>query len=346
MNLLKYKLFLLIFLLFFVEISQAQSFLDKTKMKGFAHFEAGLNADNGNPVFYVGEQDLFITSQVTDKLDFLGESVIRYNSVDQEFHSSIERIILKYNYLGNHNILGGKHHTPINFWNDTYHHGRVFFPTIDRPILFKENIIPIHTTGISFQGQNLTNLRFGYDIMFGNGISTGDKSINSNNNLATTIALHVKPFDGMRTGITAYYDKVDQSSTSSGHHGSGKVHEAIDQQIYTAYFSYFKKNFEIILEGSTVFNKGAESGINQANTFYAYFGKNIEKLNLIPYVRYDLLLVEEDEVYFNSYDQEQFVIGLRHELNYKAVVKLEYQFHQQQYSSNSNMIKGQIAIGF
>lgn len=341
-----YKLFIVTFFFFVGTFSQAQSFLDKTKIKGFVHFEGSFDLDERKPSFYVGEQDLFITSQVTDKLDFLGESVIRYSSLDQNFHSSIERIILKYNYFRNHNVLGGKHHTPLNFWNDTYHHGRVFFPTIDRPLLFKKNIIPIHTTGISFQGQNLTDLRFGYDIMLGNGISTLDKTTNSNNNLATTIALHIKPFDGMRTGITAYYDKIDANAISTGHHSTGTVYESLDQQIYTAYFSYLNPKIEIIAEGSTVFNKGNISGINQANTFYAYLGKPIEKLKLITYVRYDLLLLEEDEVYFSSHDQEQIVIGLRHELNYKAVVKIEYQFYREQHVTDRNMIKVQIAIGF
>lgn len=105
---------------------------------------------NGKVSFGLGGQDLFITSVITERLSFLGETVFKYSPESEtEFNISVERIILKYNHAGNHSVLIGKHHTPINYWNDTYHHGRVFFPTIDRPLLFAQGIIPLHTTGVS-----------------------------------------------------------------------------------------------------------------------------------------------------------------------------------------------------
>jgi hypothetical protein len=77
-------------------------------------------------------------------------------------------------------LLVGKHHTPVNYWNYTYHHGRVFFPTIERPLLFEAEIIPLHTNGISLQGQNLGSAKFGYDVMIGNGLGSSDITDNDN----------------------------------------------------------------------------------------------------------------------------------------------------------------------
>src|SRR5690348_8204903 len=121
-----------------------------TTIKGFADVLASYDKKAS---FGFDEQDLFITSQLNDRFSFLGESVFKYDkSSSTDFSVSIERLIVKYNYYGNHNIIIGKVHTPINYWNDTYHHGRVFYPTIERPILFNAHIIPLHTTGVNFQG--------------------------------------------------------------------------------------------------------------------------------------------------------------------------------------------------
>jgi hypothetical protein len=327
------------------QLHAQKTLLQRTQVKGFVHFNFQYDIDEEKPSFQTGEQDIFITSEVSDKLTFLGESVIRYTS--DGFQASIERIVLKYNYYGNHNILAGKHHTPINYWNDTYHHGRVFFPTIGRPVLFAANIIPIHTTGISFQGQNLTKLKFGYDVMFGNGISSGDSPVNSNNSLSTTLSAYIKPIDGMRFGLTAYFDEIDaDDGVSNGHHSSGTPHEAIDQQIYTAYFAYFGNKIEFLTEGSLSYNKGKESGTNQTISYYAYLGYPIGNTSLTPYLRYDLLRYEENEVFYNGDDTDVAILGLRYEINYRAVVKLEYQFFQIENVTDRNLVKAQIAIGF
>ncbi|HEX8349760.1 MAG TPA: hypothetical protein VF598_07350, partial [Hymenobacter sp.] len=180
--------------------SMQQSAAQRTQIRGFV--DAYTYYQNGKINFGFGEQDLFITSEISERLSFLGETVFKY-SLDSptDFNISIERVILKYNYLGNHSVLIGKHHTPVNYWNDTYHHGRVFFPTIDRPLLFAQGIIPLHTTGVDLQGQNLGRLRFGYDVLVGNGLGSGD--IDDNNAFKSfTVAMHVKPRDGFRIGAS------------------------------------------------------------------------------------------------------------------------------------------------
>ena len=113
---------------------------------------------------------------------------------------SIERVVIKYNFAGNHNLLIGKHHTPLNYWNDSYHHGRVFFPTIYRPLLFDAEIIPLHTTGISLQGHDLGNLKFGYDFMLGNGLGSTEV-LDNDKNKSVSAAIHIKPADRLRIGL-------------------------------------------------------------------------------------------------------------------------------------------------
>ena len=235
-----------------------------TKIRGF--IEASTSFENDVLGFGFGEQDLFITSEITDNISFLGETVFKYSSTSStKFNISIERVIIKYNYKGNHNFLIGKHHTPINYWNDTYHHGRVFFPTINRPLLFEAHIIPIHTTGIAFEGLNLGKLRFGYNLMIGNGIGS-DEIEDNDKHKSITAGIHIKPIDNLQIGLSYYNDVI--SAGSEVHGGHLVIAEDVKQQLFTGSVAYFGPKFEILAEGTYTNSKAAVLG--NANAFVSY----------------------------------------------------------------------------
>src|SRR3982750_1021003 len=181
-------------------------FAQTTTIRGFV--DVNTIVEKSKVSFNLGEQDLFINSELNDRFSFLGESVFKFSlSSPTTFDVSIERIVLKYNLAGNHNLLFGKHHTPINYWNDTYHHGKVFFPTVGRPLLFEDNFIPLHTTGIGMQAMNLGNIRFGYDLLVGNGIGSND-FVDNDKAKSITAAVHIKPTEHLRIGASVYHDKI------------------------------------------------------------------------------------------------------------------------------------------
>src|ERR1700709_150472 len=100
----------------------AKTTAQSTQIKGFV--DVGSSYDTKKVSFGFSEQDLFITSALNDRISFLGESVFKYApSSPTEFSVSIERVIINYNIKRNHNLILGKIHTPLNYWNDTYHHG-------------------------------------------------------------------------------------------------------------------------------------------------------------------------------------------------------------------------------
>ena len=325
----------------------------RTQIRGFA--DAYSSYQNGKVSFGLGEQDLFITSEITERLSFLGETVFKFSPESPtDFDISVERIILKYNYTGNHSVLLGKHHTPINYWNDTYHHGRVFFPTIDRPLLFALGIIPLHTTGVSLQGQNLGALRFGYDAMLGNGIGSGD--IADNNPVKSlTLAVHIKPTDGMRLGASYYHDAISKGSAPHSHGGGGGglmpvTLTRVNQDILTGSISYndsiFSKKFELLAETSMVNNRSDSLGTQRAMATYAYVGLRLTE-KIIPYVRVDdIRFTNNREVYFMDNKTQSFVGGLRYEMSYLAVLKLEYQRTKSHMYPIADKVTFQIAVGF
>lgn len=319
----------------------ASSRAQDTKIHGFAEVLSGYQDATRKVSFSLGEQDLFITSELTDRFSFLGETVFKYSSSSPTlFDISIERIVVKYNIKGNHNILVGKHHTPINYWNDTYHHGRVFFPTVYRPDLFADHFIPLHTTGISLQGQNLGKLKLGYDLMVGNGIGSGEAA---DNDIAksVTAAIHIKPVDYLRLGVSFYSDKISKGAKDA--HADINVVTDVIQQLYTGSVSYFGKHIEFLSEATMAMDKTDSTGTKQSLSGYAYAGVRIK--HFIPYVRADYSKVPEGELYFHHDEKTTFVGGLRYEINYLTVIKIEYG-HTESDAGKSDIITAQIAIGY
>lgn len=315
------------------------SFGQNTTIKGFV--DALTTYNKSKLSFGFGEQDLFITSQLNDRLSFLGESVFKFElSSPTEFSVSIERIVIKYNIQGNNNIIVGKVHTPLNYWNDTYHHGRVFFPTIERPLLFAAEIIPLHTTGISLQGHDFGTIKFGYDVIVGNGL--GSSAIADNDkNKSLTAAVHIKPADNLRIGASYYYDIISKGATVH----DKTINWQVNQQLFTGSVAYFGKKFEVLAESTFGTDHTDTTGNKQTLASYLYTGYKITD-KIVPYIRLDNLHYQQGEIYFTKDNTTAFVAGIRYQINYLAAIKLEYQYQHSELEGYNNKLTAQFAIGF
>jgi hypothetical protein len=312
-----------------------------TQIHGF--IDAFTGVQDGKVNFGFGEQDLFITSDLQDRISFLGESVFKFSlSSPTDFSVSIERVVIKYNFAGNHNLLIGKHHTPLNYWNDSYHHGRVFFPTIYRPLLFDAEIIPLHTTGISLQGHDLGKLKFGYDFMLGNGLGSTEV-LDNDKNKSVSAAIHIKPVDRLRIGLSYYYDVVSKGSFV--HTLDKNIDWEVKQHLITGSVSYFGNKFELLAESTLGYNTTDTTGTKRTQASYVYGGFRITS-KLTPYIRLDDLHFENGEQYFAKNNSGSFVGGIRYRINYLAVIKLEYQHQHSETQGNIDKLTAQFAIGF
>ena len=92
----------------------------------FGHFEAA----TGDDALYsddvmLGETAMFVTGRLSSKWSILSEISYqpkRYRSDTVK----VERLRLRYELSANHWMSFGKMHTPVNEWNDAYHHGCLF----------------------------------------------------------------------------------------------------------------------------------------------------------------------------------------------------------------------------
>lgn len=307
-------------------------------IQSFVAVEDNYDMRTDNLSFGFGEQDLLMTADLSDKMSFLGETVFKYSG---GFKIGVERVIVKYNFKGNHNFLLGRHHTPVNYWNDTYHHGRLFFPTTGRPTTFTYHIIPIHTNGIGLQGLNLGKMKFGYDVMLGNGIGSSSEMVDNDKNKSLTTAMHVKPADGLRIGGSMYMDKIATGVITE----QGIAMRPIDQRIISAHVAYFSSTLELLAETSIATNKDDSASATTMSS-YIYLGYKMDKL--VPYIRYDYLDFAKEEMFYNNTDRYAFVtvLGVRYEISYQAVVKIEFLYSEKETTGPSNVVNFQLAIGF
>lgn len=267
------------------QTTQVNGFADclATYQNGGRVFNQNVTQQNGRVSFGFDEQDLFVNSELHDRISFLGETVVKYDTTSNTNYSvSIERLLIKYNFAGNNNLIIGKNHTPLDYWNDTYHHGRLFFPTIGRPLLFDAIIIPLHTIGICVQGHDLGNIKFGYDFMIGNGL--GSKEIVDNDrNKSITAAVHIKPVEGLQISFSYYHDVISKGASIkySQYTPANPIAWQVNQQLFTGSIAYFGKIFEVLAESTFGINHTDTTGSRQTLASYVYAGYRIKE-SLLP----------------------------------------------------------------
>jgi hypothetical protein len=350
------------FLVFVLGLSVPRGFCQERKLQfnGFGHVEGILEDNDGkNAFFSVGEHDFFFNSTLSDRISFLGEFVVRFNKQSgTAFLPSIERSLIRYNYHGNHNMIFGKIHSPVNYWNDSYHHGRLFFPTIERPLAFTY-IIPLHTLGLQLQGQNLGKLNFGYDIVVGNGINSLDAG-NRGVHLSFTGAMHIKPFENFRIGTSYFFESTQAHlpGPHSGHatnysHYDGPEYEGpMDVNNISLSVSYFGNKWELLNEAGL--NLTSTDSLGQANNFtnFTYIGYRVND-KCIPYIAGDVIRVALNDLYVHHFDLLKFIVGFRYEVHYLLSLKAQVEHirslhsHEDHYHDSPRLaLRIQCAYGF
>lgn len=356
------KGFSLNFFIFLILMSSIQTKCrgQNVNFKVFGHQKIKFEKSVGDDFFStygIGEHDLFITNNFNNKWSFLGEVIVGPTATG--FKTGIERARIKFAYNSKNSIIIGRMHTPVNFWNDVYHHGRLFFPTIDRPFAF-ETVVPMHTTGLRFQGQNFTNFKIGYDVVIGNGFSSNDLT-DINYQKSVTLAVHAKPSFGTRINFSYYRDKIFDGyvGTHSGHstslhqHGltSSLAGTEILYELYSFSFSSFKKRVEFLNETSANFNKvlNSEKSIN-INCFN-YLGYRFSNENVL-FGLIDYKNISEKDVHIIPSNQTKVGIGFKKMFSHLLKINIQLEEYLDVKRSNMKLIhqksefKIQVAYGF
>jgi hypothetical protein len=204
------------------------------RIRGFGdvslHGGTGETGVTDTTSFSLGQLDLFVTSDVSDRFKFLSEIVFEagpdniYGQTTgglNSFSVDVERYLLEYSHNDYFKISAGRGHTAIGYYNTAYHHSSWLQTTTGRPLLFefedRGGILPIHMVGASVSGQIPSgSLGLHYIAEVGNGRASRaplveepvQNEIDDENHKAVNVAMFARPegIPGLQAGLSFYRD--------------------------------------------------------------------------------------------------------------------------------------------
>ena len=308
-----------------------------------------------------GESALFLTGNLTDKLSFLAESTFQAQEYRDD-QLTLERIRLRYELNRDHAISIGKMHTPVNYWNDSFHHGRFFFPTINRPLVFGR-FIPIHEAGIRFSGQPTDITGFGYDVVLGTGQSEGD-DLFAYGVKSYTASLTWTPSAELTTRMSYYRDEIldhedNPFHSHGGHHGmndmghndmhgDGDMHDDmadsdadIPYELLSWSMHWDSGDWRALTELSA--NRTDSGDWNQSA--FQYLGRRLND-SLTAYLLLDYVNVGDDEIHFSPGIDKRMGVGLEWFARENISVKSELRSRHAHASGHHDDTEIQVQVSF
>jgi len=307
--------------------------------KGFLDINASANKNYST--FGFGGFDNFVSSQLSDKLSFIGEIIVQPRD-GQEFRVDVERIHITYEFNDNFKLKVGRFYAPIGYYTTNFYsdHAATFTPSIARPVILSYEddggVLETRGTGIMFTASNLTALKLTYDLALTNGIGSSVAGDNDKNK-AVTMRLTANPLEGLSFGAGARFDKLDASTISRA--TNVELGESVTTNNFSAFAAYRNEKWLVMSEYFSIVNHSASAGTVTSKGAFAYAGYTI-KSKLTPYAQYDYLDIAANDMYFSSAANESGLdLGIKYAFTYKSVLKAEYHI-----DSQTSLL--QYAIGF
>ncbi len=311
----------------------------------FADNTQDSNDPKSNSAFALGQLDMYLSQNLSDRVDVLGELVVEANE-EGEFGVDLERLQVGYIFNDGLRVWAGRFHNLLGYWNMTYHHGAQIQTTIERPQFLKfeddGGILPVHVVGMWIDGRLRTDpAQLEYGIMIGNGAkikgvdpatSSGgilDPNSVSDNSKNKSVSLHLRAMpsaiDGLGIGISANFSEVQLFDTDD------KLilvnnKEEISQLIFGADLEYLANNIELLSEFYQILDKDKESF--SSNAWYVQGGYKIAG-RITPYVRFEKVMVDENDPYFialGTSDLKKTIAGMRFDIMLTSSLKIEARF--------------------
>lgn len=278
--------------------------------------------------FALGGLDLFITSQISERISFLNETVFEIEPDGNVL--DIERLFIKYVVADYLKVTVGRVHTALGYWNQAFHHGSWLQTTIDRPDVYafedEAGILPIHAVGIELSGTydfGPFDLDYTFNIANGRGeiVDEVQNVADKNDSKAVGLMVSIKPeiMPGLFFGGNFYLDDIPDSST----------HGEIDEFIIGGHVGYLYSNCEFLLEGFNIEHDDNAPGEDEHSTLGAYAQVAYRLGQWKPYYRYDIVrLNKRDTFYLASFDEmsdvNRHTVGIRYDITTFNAIKVEY----------------------
>ncbi len=316
--------------------------LSKTllRIRGFGDVSLHGDTQKGDTTsFSLGQLDLFVTSDISEKFRFLSEIVFEGGpdnlygvNAGQEntFTVDVERYLLQYSHNDYFNISAGRGHTAIGFYNTAFHHSTWLQTTTGRPFLFefedRGGILPVHNVGVTVSGQIPSrSLGLHYVAEVGNGRESRrplvsepvQNEVADQNRKAFNFALFAKPeaVHGLQTGFSIYRDVLAPANS-----------QKISESILAAHAVLIRPNYEwlneVLLDRHAVIGSSA---VFNTSAFYTQISRQFAAYR--PYFRYQYLNAADNEPVFPDVQLEHGPsVGLRFDASESVALKFQYDY--------------------
>ena len=253
--------------------------------------------------FTLGQVNLFITSDLSERFKFLSEIVFESDE-NNNFGVDVERVLLQYSQSDYLNISAGRYHTAIGYYNTAYHHSTWFQTTTGRPFLFefedKGGPLPIHNVGVSISGRIPSGaLGLHYVAEVGNGRASRSyvpplgqtanavqSYVDENAHKAFNVAIFARPdsIRGLQVGFSAYRDVLKPAAVPIG------------ETILAAHAVFIQPNFELLNEALVIRHTPEGGRVFDTLGWYTQVSKRFGSYR--PYFRYQYLNAADSEPLF------------------------------------------------
>jgi hypothetical protein len=336
--------------------------LSKTllRIRGFADISLHGGTQQGDKTsFSLGQLDLFVTSDISDKYSFLGELVFEAGpdniygvnvGTANSFDIDIERYLLQYSANDYFNLSVGRGHTAIGYYNTAYHHSTWLQTTTDRPYLFqfedRGGILPTHTVGAHAYGM-LPSGRLGlhYVAEIGNGREAQSpltqepvqNDFDDSNHKAYNLALFARPesLRGFQTGFSLYRDMLNPTNMPK-----------VSETIAAAHAIFIRPKFEWLNE--VVLDRHVPVGISKVFDtpgFYSQISKQFRAYR--PYLRYEYMNAPNNEPIFPAVGLRHGPLaGIRYDANESVAFKFQYDYTFLRNQPGINELTTQVGFTF
>jgi hypothetical protein len=316
--------------------------LSKTllRIRGFGDISLHGDTQKGDTTsFSLGQLDLFVTSDVSEKFKFLSEIVFEGGPDDyygvpagpaNSFSVDVERYLLQYSYNDYLKLSVGRGHTAIGYYNTAFHHSTWLQTTTDRPFLFefedRGGILPIHIVGASASGMVPSgSLGLHYVAEIGNGRESVNplvdepvqNEIDDQNHKAFNLALFARPegIRGLQTGFSIYRDLIAPLDEPR-----------IGETILAAHAVFVRPKFEWLNEALVVRHAPIGSAtVFHIPGFYSQISRQFGAYR--PYLRYEYLNAPNNEPVFPEIGLRAGPLaGVRYDASESVALKFQYNY--------------------
>jgi len=267
-------------------------------IRGFGDFGFyGGNQKGQTSSFSLGQTNLFITSNLSERVRFLTELVFEVHQ-DNAFQTDLERVLLEGELSDYFKLSGGRYHTAIGYYNTAYHHSTWFQTATERPYVFEYEdeggILPIHMVGVQASGQVPSgSLGLHYVIEVGNGRTSNpvvepvQNYVDENGHKAVNVALFARPdaISGLQTGFSIYRDALSVPNSPK-----------IDETIADVYAVLVRPRFEWLNEALVIRHAAENQHVYDTPAFYSQISERFGIYR--PYFRYQYINASSHEPVF------------------------------------------------